>query len=254
MTPLDPLLLAPAAFLAGVLMFLAPCTLPIVPGYLAFIAGVPQGRAGGEDAKSARRRVVWNALAFIAGFSVVFMSLGVFASVLGSALGPWRQALGQLAGLIIVVFGLTMLGILRFRVLTAERHLRIPHFITVGRWESSLFIGALFALGWSPCIGPILGTVLLFAGTSATAVQGALLLGVFSLGLGLPFFITALLINRAGEMFGRWGTLTKRLSTVGGVVLVILGTLMVLGFISYITLWANTLFAFLGYDRLLNYL
>ncbi len=253
MTPLDPLMLAPAAFLAGVLMFLAPCTLPIVPGYLGFIAGVPAG-ASSADKKSARRRVVWNALAFIAGFSAVFILLGTFASVLGGIFGPWRGVLGQFAGVVIVLFGLTMLGIIRFRALAAERHMRIPHFITVGRWESSLFIGALFALGWSPCIGPILGTVLLFAGTSATALQGALLLGIFSLGLGLPFFITALLINRAGEVFARWGKVTHVLSTIGGVVLVLLGTLMLLGLMGYLVSFANTLFAFLGYDRLLNYL
>src|SRR6185437_5008170 len=106
MTPVDPLTLAPAAFLAGLLMFLAPCTLPIVPGYLAFIAG----SVGSESEKGKRRRVVKNAIAFVLGFSVVFILLGTFAAEAGALLGPWRDALGRVAGALIIIFGLTMLG------------------------------------------------------------------------------------------------------------------------------------------------
>ena len=219
MTPVDALALAPAAFLAGVLMFLAPCTLPIVPGYLAFIAG----------ACATRRRLLLNAIFFVVGFSIIFILLGIFAGFLGAVLGPWRDALGRAAGILIILFGFTMLGFVRISVVTRERHFRIPHFLTLGRPESSFLIGVLFALGWSPCIGPILGTILLFASTSTTALQGAVLLGVFSLGLGLPFILTALLLERASVFFAKWSGVTYTLSIVGGVVLILLGVLMLMG-------------------------
>ncbi len=244
MTPVDALALAPAAFLAGVLMFLAPCTLPIVPGYLAFIAG----------AGAPRRRIVLNALAFVVGFSIVFVVLGTFASFVGTALGPWRVALGRAAGIIIVIFGLTMLGVVHIPALSRERRFHLPHFLALGRPESSVLIGVLFALGWSPCIGPILGTVLLFASTQATALQGALLLGIFSLGLGLPFIATALLLEQASSLFARQSRLTQILSLVGGVVLVLLGLLMLAGQMALLVSWGYGFFDFLGYNKLLDYL
>jgi len=253
MTPVDPLTLAPAAFLAGVLMFLAPCTLPIVPGYLVFISGTGAGDAYKKTGSGARRRVLFNALAFVLGFSVVFILLGTFAAGIGSFLGPWRDVLGRAAGGLIIIFGLTMLGIVRIPVLSREKHLAIPHFLTIGRVESSALIGALFALGWSPCIGPILGTVLLFASTSATALQGALLLGVFSLGLGLPFIATALLLNKAGTLIGRYSRFVNALSVVGGIILLALGTLMLFGDMGLLIQWGFGVFDGF-YNKLLQYM
>lgn len=248
MTPVDPLTLAPAAFLAGVLMFLAPCTLPIVPGYLAFIAGNPTGTA-----VSTRRRVLLNALAFVVGFSIVFILLGTFAAEAGSVLGPWRDTLSRAAGAVIIIFGLTMLGIVRIPVLSNEKRMAIPHFLTIGKLESSLLIGALFALGWSPCIGPILGTILLFASTSATAMQGALLLGVFSLGLGLPFIATAFLLNEAGALIQRYSRFISTLSVLGGIILLLLGLLMLFGDMGLLVQWGFRVFEG-PYNRLLQYM
>ena len=234
MTPLDPLFFAPAAFLAGVLMFLAPCTLPLVPGYLAFIAGVPFGeiQRGERDkasSKKAARRILLNALMFVLGFSIIFISLGMFAGLLGGVLGPWRGVLSRGAGLVVILFGLTMMGLVRLEFLLKERRISLPTFLTVGRPESSLFIGALFALGWSPCVGPILGTVLLYASARATAFQGALLLGVFSLGLGIPFVLSALLVSRAGSAFLRFAPALAMLSRLGGAALVVFGFLLLTG-------------------------
>ncbi len=130
-------------------MFLAPCTLPIVPGYLAFIAGVPAGQAG-----SSRRRIFINALAFVIGFSAVFILLGSFAASLGGLLGPWREILGRAAGAIIILFGLTMLGVFNIPLLSGEKRIRIPRWLSLGHPHSSFLIGALFALGWSPASGP----------------------------------------------------------------------------------------------------
>ncbi|MGC9602813.1 MAG: cytochrome c biogenesis protein CcdA [Minisyncoccia bacterium] len=250
MTPLDPLALLPAAFIAGLLMFLAPCTLPIVPGYLAFISG---SGAFGNGQYNRRGRVVINAVAFVLGFSVVFIVLGVFAGTIGSLLGPWRDTLGRLAGAIIIIFGLTMLGVLRIPILSNDRHMAVPHFLTIGKPHSSLLIGALFALGWSPCIGPILGSILLFAGTSATAGQGALLLLVFSLGLGVPFIASALLLTEASALIAKHATVATDLSMVGGALLVVLGMLMLFGDMGLLVTWGFGLFSG-PYSTLLRYM
>jgi cytochrome c-type biogenesis protein len=245
---MDTLEFIPAAFLAGLLMFLAPCTLPIVPGYLAFIAGNPTGNSA-----SSRRRVLFNAFAFVIGFSIIFILLGTFAAAIGSFLGPWRDTLGRLAGALIIIFGLTMLGIVRIPVLSQERRMAIPHFLTIGRIESSLLIGALFALGWSPCIGPILGSILLFASSSATATQGALLLAVFSLGLGVPFILTALLLNEAGVFIARYSKFVNALSIFGGIILILLGILMLLGDMGLLVTWGFSIFNG-PYSKLLQYM
>lgn len=221
-------------------MFLAPCTLPIVPGYLAFIAG-KQGNT------------VRNAIAFVLGFALVFVLMGTFAGVFGSLLAPWRDMLGRTAGAIIILFGLTMLGI-RIPFISGERHARLPQWLTVGTWESSFLIGALFALGWSPCIGPILGTVLLYASISAMAWQGAALLGIFSLGLGIPFILSAMFVDRLSDFFAKWGKVTQALSMLGGAILVVLGLLMLSGSMGLLITFGYGLFEGVGYERLLQYL
>lgn len=236
------LALIPAVFLAGILMFLAPCTLPIVPGYLAFIAGVPESAI---EARGARKRIVWNALAFVVGFSIIFILLGTFAGVLGSIIGPWRDLLGRLGGIVLIVFGLTMLGVVRIPALSSSASVRIPHFVALGRWESSLFIGMLFAFGWSPCVGPILGTVLTISllATSPSAVfEGAFLLGVFSLGLAVPFLLTAFFLQKASSVLSRLTLLIKILSIVGGVGLLATGLLLLAGDMGLITAWGLNFF------------
>ena len=243
------------AFFAGVFMFLAPCTLPIVPGYLAFISGVS---LGGTQDEAARRRarvtVLHNALGFVIGFSLVFISLGASAGFVGAVLGEWRYILSRLGGAVVVLFGITMLGVVRVPWLSIDWRMPTPRFLTLGRPESSFLIGALFALGWSPCIGPILGTILLIASTSSVALQGALLLAVFSLGLSLPFLLTALLIHEATNFLGRISGFVRILSLVGSIFLIVLGLLMLFGKMNLLTLWGYGLFDFIGYDRLLNYL
>ena len=223
------------AFVAGVLMFLAPCTLPIVPGYLAFIAG------GSE-----RKRVVGNAVMFVLGFSLVFILLGVFAGALGGLLGPWKFYLGRAAGVVLILFGLTMLGFWRVPLLSTDRRIKLPVWLSVGSPHSSFFIGSLFALGWSPCIGPILGTILLVASVEATALQGALLLGIFSVGMALPFLLCALALERAQALFVRMGGAARALSVAGGIILILLGLLMLTGTIGVLNVFV--------FEGLLNYL
>ncbi|HEY6021777.1 MAG TPA: cytochrome c biogenesis protein CcdA, partial [Candidatus Paceibacterota bacterium] len=232
------------AFFAGVGMFLAPCTLPIVPGYLGFIGG---------GASASRASIMRNAVAYVLGFSVVFILLGLFAVSIGHLLGIWRLYLPQVAGALIVLFGLTMLG-LRIPGLSGERHIKLPRFLTVGRVESSFFIGAIFALGWSPCIGPILGTVLLMASQTATAGQGAVLLAVFSLGLGVPFLLAAFLLNKIDPLFARLGHVSVWMSKVSAVLLIAIGVLMLTNTMGFLVTYAFELLAPLHYDALLKYL
>ncbi len=216
-------------------MFLAPCTLPIVPGYLAFIGG---------------GKVRRNALAFVLGFSMVFVLLGLFAGSLGSLVGPYREILGRVAGGIIVLFGITMLGV-RVPMLSAERHASAGVFAP-GQLHGAFLMGALFAAGWSPCIGPLLGTILLFASTSSTALWGGVLLGVFSLGLAVPFLLVAMMLERAQGAVTRYAKATVRLQQVGGVLLVVIGLFMLVGNGGLMTDWA--LRHIPHYDALLNYL
>jgi cytochrome c-type biogenesis protein len=232
------------AFVAGLGMFLAPCTLPLVPGYLAFIAG---------GASASRAAVLRNAIAYVVGFSVVFILLGTFAVAIGHTLGVWRLYLPRVAGAITILFGLTMLGV-RIPWLSGERHLKFPKWLIIGRPESSFLIGALFALGWSPCIGPILGTILFIASGSANALSGAILLAIFSLGMGLPFILCALLMDAAGGVVRKLSMVTQFFSTLGGVVLVALGVLMLFDKMGLLVTWGFSLFDWLGYSSLLNHL
>ncbi|MBX4192515.1 cytochrome c biogenesis protein CcdA [Candidatus Parcubacteria bacterium] len=219
--------LIPGAFIAGLFMFLAPCTLPIVPGYLAFIAG-------GEG------KVMRNAFAFVLGFTLIFILLGLFAGFFGMILGPYRGVISQVAGLIFILFGLTMFGV-RIPFLSVERHVAVSSF-SVGKVWSSFGIGALFALGWSPCIGPILGTVLLLASQSSTTVEGVVLLAVFALGMGIPFLLTAYFIDSAGKFFNRIGALTQYSTYLGAVMLIGFGVLMLFNQMGVFVLWGLSFF------------
>jgi len=183
----------------------------------------------------------------------VFIALGASAGFLGSLVGEWRPLISRIGGVIIILFGLTMLGVFRIPFLSRDMHLRMPKFISLGRWESSLLIGALFAIGWSPCIGPILGTILFLASGSATALQGAFLLGVFSLGLGIPFILTALLMQTGQDMFGKWAGASKVLSILGGIVLLLVGALMFTDNMGLLVEWG---FKYLEgpYNQLLKYM
>ena len=162
--------------------------------------------------------------------------------------------MSRAAGAVLILFGLTMLGVVRVGALSSEKRIRTPNVIVIGRPESSFLMGMLFALGWTPCIGPILGTVLLFASTSATQMQGALLLAVFSVGLGIPFLLTALLISQAGAWFAKMQGAVELLSKIAGVILVVFGTFMLFGYMDLMASWVTALLSPEQYGALLNHL
>ncbi len=241
------------AFFAGLLMFLAPCTLPVIPGYLAFISGIPGGALVSPN-RDTRSRVFLNGIFFVLGFTVIFVLLGSLAGFFGASLGEYRALFARFGGAIIIFFGLTLVGVLRLPALFSGQHIQLPKFLTLGRWTSSFLIGALFALGWSPCIGPILGTILLLASSSTTALSGALLLLVFSAGLAVPMLLVAALIGEASASLSHVARFTGTLSVIGGTFLIGIGTLMLLGEYSLLVTYGYKIFDFIEYERLLDYL
>lgn len=244
-----------STFFAGILTFLAPCTLPLVPAYLGFISGVDQDALKNpETAKAARRKIFLNGLAFIVGFSLVFIAFGVLAGIAGQALAPYRIWMARIGGGLVILFGLFMLGFFKLPFFQSDKRIPIPKWLTLGRPSSSLFIGGTFALGWTPCVGPILGSVLLLAGTSATAVQGGFLLAVFSLGLAIPFLIIALLFSRATRYIDSISKYLKWVSIIGGIFLILLGALLVTDNFGLTIQYGYELLDFINYDRLLDFL
>lgn len=206
-----------SAFVAGLLTFLAPCTLPLVPGYLGFISGVNQDELKNpKTAKRARRKIFINGVFFIIGFSAVFILFGTLAGLLGQSLVPYRIWLTRISGIFVIFFGLFMLGVFKLQIFQREKRMKIPSWLTVGKPSSSLVIGSAFAFGWTPCVGPILGSILLLAGTSGTALQGTILLTVFSLGLAIPFLLIALAFSRATEYIEKLSKYLSAISVFGG--------------------------------------
>lgn len=253
-----PLALIIPSFFAGLLTFLAPCTLPLVPAYLGFISGTPVTELSDPTkAHLYRRKVFINGFLFIVGFSFIFIGLGVLFGLGGAALIQYRGVLSRIGGVFVMFFGLYMTGFLRLRMfsfLTYERKIRFSKHLTPGNPTSSLLFGATFAFGWTPCVGPILGSVLTLAATSATVGQGAVLLLVFSLGLAIPFLIIAAGAGTALVYIKKLNRYIEAISRVGGVLLFILGLLLVTDqyglFAGYIYRWFNIL----NYDALLQYL
>lgn len=242
-------------FIAGLLTFLAPCTLPLVPAYLGFISGVDRKELEDpETAARARRKIFFNGLAFIVGFSLIFIAFGTLAGFAGEALVPFRIWLARIGGVFIIIFGLFMLGAFKLPFFQSDKRIPIPKWLTLGKPSSSVFIGGTFALGWTPCVGPILGSILLLAGTSGTALQGALLLSVFSLGLAVPFLAMALGFSRATKFIDASSKYLTWVSIVGGVFLILLGGLLATDNFGLTIQYGYELLQFINYEGLLQYL
>lgn len=243
------------SFIAGILTFLAPCTLPLVPGYLGFISGASlDDLKNPEKSKKARWRIFLNGLFFIIGFSAVFIILGSLAGFVGRGLAQYRFWLSRIGGIFVIIFGLFMTGVLKLPVLNKEKQLRVPTIFERGKPFNSFVLGSAFAFGWTPCVGPILGSILTLAAVSTTAGQGAILLSVFSLGLAVPFLIIALGIGWTSQHLGKISKYLNVVSVIGGIFLVFLGILLATNSMSIWISYFYHLFNFINYDRLLNYL
>ena len=215
-----------AAFVAGLVSFLSPCVLPLVPGYVSLISG-----AGVEELQTQQtklfRKVMLNSIAFILGFSVVFISLGAISTEVGQLLARYKSTLAQVAGVVIILFGLHLTGIFRINALYADKRL---HSVKGGSTVVGAFvIGFAFAFGWTPCVGPILAVILGFASQQDSVAKGILLLTVYSLGLAVPFLLTSLGIERFLKFYSRFRAHMHALEVASGALLVALGVLLVIG-------------------------
>lgn len=225
----------PAALIAGLVSFLSPCVLPLVPPYLIYLTGATiEQVANNSAASSPRRAVMISAVMFVLGFSTVFVALGASASLIGALVRAWSAELSIVAGVIIIVMGLHFLGLTRISLLMREGRLPIPK--PVGLWGAYL-MGLAFAFGWTPCIGPILAAILSVAAAEATVSKGAGLLAIYSLGLGIPFLVAAFMVEQFSTVFSRMKRHLVTVERVMGVLMVITGIVFLTGGISSVSIW-----------------
>jgi len=230
-----------AAFAAGLLSFVSPCVLPIVPGYLSFISGVNVSRfkEGGAPGDLVRR-VVLASLAFVLGFSTVFVALGAAATLVGALLQEYKRTLGMVGGVIIVVLGLHTMGIFKIQWLLGEKRASVESrpLGLIGAYV----VGLAFAFGWTPCIGPILGAILLYASQQETVGQGIVLLSAYSAGLGIPFLLAALAVNWFFKASAGLRRSMRAVEVVSGALLVGVGLLLVTDRLTVIAQWFTRMF------------
>jgi cytochrome c-type biogenesis protein len=214
-----------AAFVAGLLSFLSPCVLPLVPGYVSLISG-----ASVEDLQSQERRllgtVMLHSITFVLGFSVVFIALGAVATSVGQLVNEYHSLLSKVAGIVVIVFGLHLTGLLKIKALYADKRM---HEVKGGSSAFGSFaVGFAFAFGWTPCIGPILATILVLASAQGTVLKGITLLAVYSMGLAVPFLLTSLGVDRFLAFYGRFSRHLHTVEVCSGILLIAIGVLIFL--------------------------
>ena len=227
------------AFSAGVFSFLSPCVLPLFPSYLSFITGMSVPDLTADLSRTARRRVMLHALAFVVGFSLVFVALGASFSAAGQLLGEYRSWVRRVGGALIILFGLYIAGVFRLGVLgrTLTWQLREKPAGYLG----TLLVGMTFAVGWTPCVGPILGAILTLASTTETVRWGVGLLVAYSAGLGVPFLVSALALGSFLRWFRRYRPLIPVVERGAGALLVVVGVLVYTNYYMYLNAWAISL-------------
>ncbi len=215
------------AFLAGLVSFISPCVLPLVPSYVTFVTGMTLDELTTNGRVAARRHAAIQATLFVLGFTLVFVALGATATALGASLRRSLPLIQQVGGIVIVLFGLFMLGVLRLPALMRERRVHLA--AKPAGHLGTVLVGIAFGAGWTPCVGPVLATILLYAGTRASMLRGMLLLGAYAMGLGLPFWIAAVGLNwylAGARRITRW---LRPIELVSGGLLVVIGVLLFTG-------------------------
>ncbi|MGH2361912.1 MAG: cytochrome c biogenesis CcdA family protein [bacterium] len=230
-------------FLAGTVSFLSPCVMPLIPGYLSYVSGASMDELE-AGAPGLTRRVLAQSLLFVLGFALVFVALGASASAIGAVLAQYRSILNKVSGLFIIAMGLSLMGILRVGLLATDRR-----FLVKDRPRGVLgasLLGGAFAFAWTPCIGPILASVLIYAGSVGTVKAGAFLLLIYSLGLGLPFILTGLAFTRGIKTLRWLRKFSRPIESVSGAALIGMGTLLLVDRMFYVSIWAQRLFTRYG--------
>jgi cytochrome c-type biogenesis protein len=233
-----------AALVAGLVSFLSPCVLPLVPPYLVYLAGTSLERFADREAEPrVRRETVLAAVLFVLGFTTVFVALGASASVIGGLIRIYSGPLATIAGIAIIVMGLHFLGITQIALLYRQKRVTVAK--PVGLW-GAYAMGLAFAFGWTPCIGPILAAILAVAASAQTVSRGAVLLAIYSLGLGIPFIVAALAIEPFAAFLARFRKYLRRVEQGMGALLVLTGIAFLTGSISTVSIWLLETFPALG--------
>ena len=225
------------AFAAGFLSFLGPCVLPLIPGYLSFISGYTVEELNEATTKK-REHVLWVSILFVLGFSLIFTLMGASASLIGSFLLTYRSLLNKIAAVLIIIFGISLLGLFKIPFFQG---ISFTHKIKNRGPFSVFLLGMAFAVAWMPCIGPILTSILTFAGSTGTVGTGMALLAVYSLGLGIPFILSGLLFSRFITAFGWIRKHYTAITVISGLLLIAMGVLILTGQIVYVNSWLRGL-------------
>lgn len=226
------LLTLAVAFAAGFVSFLSPCVLPLIPGYVSFITGFTPAELA--DEKPTISRVLVPSLLFVAGFTLVFVALGASASLLGSLLTPYRDVLAKVAAVLVIGMGVLVLGVIRVPGLYSEKRFDLSRTRSLGRAAAPV-MGMAFAFGWTPCVGPILASILALAGTSSDVGRGTMLLLAYSAGLGVPFVLVGLLFGKLRGTMRFMSRHSLTVNRVAGTLLIVMGILMLTGQLAAVT-------------------
>jgi cytochrome c-type biogenesis protein len=222
------------AFSAGLLSFLSPCVLPLIPSYVTFITGLSL-----DDVQNARRTALVHGMLFVLGFTIIFMAMGAGATLLGQSLLQHRDWISRVGGVVIIVFGLYLLGVLNIGFMSREARFHVAD-KPVG-YFGTVFVGFAFGAGWTPCLGPILGSILVYTSSQADLVRGMWLLFAYSLGLAVPFLLSAIAIDRFSAFFQRMRKQMVWVSRISGVVMIGIGLLLVTNYFTILSSWLTSL-------------
>jgi cytochrome c-type biogenesis protein len=228
-----------AAMAAGVVSFASPCVLPLIPGYVSYISG---GIGSDPEQPRSRWAALWPALWFVLGFTTLFIALGLSAQALGGLLQRYSIEANYIGGALVILFGLVLTGLVKVPALAGDYRWRGP--AAISGPGSAYLLGIAFAFGWTPCIGPVLASILVITATSAAS--GALLLGAYGLGLGIPFLLTALFVGKISGLFSRLRWTGRVLNIVAGAIMVAMGVLMITGQLQLIAIYLLETFPVLG--------
>lgn len=216
------------AFAAGLLSFLSPCVLPLIPSYITFISGVSL-----DDVARSRRTAFIHSLLFVLGFTLIFLALGATATTLGRALGYYRDWIGRIGGALLILFGLYLVGVFNIAMFQREKRFHIAN--KPAGYLGTVLVGLAFGAGWTPCIGPILGGVLTYTASSADLGRGLLLLFAYSMGLAVPFLLASVAIERFLSVFTRFKARMVWVNRVAGVLLILVGLLLITDYLTFLS-------------------
>jgi len=237
---------AATAFVAGIISFLSPCVLPLVPGYISYISGQSDVASANvsSNAWSERLNSFSLSLSFVLGFSTIFIAFGASASLIGRYLMAYREEMNTFGGIVIIIFGIFISGLIRFKWLEKEK--RYYGDLPGGKGVSAYMLGLAFAFGWTPCIGPILGAILTLSATSTALNEGAALLAIYSLGLGIPFILAALFTDHFTKHTQALKKHGRKLQVIAGGLMIVMGFAMIFGYLTIFSIWILKIFPVLG--------